>query len=224
MRQRQHWLALLLVSRAGILLWGFATIVLLLRRLAALDGAIGDTVDGIALVSLLAGCVILALRWWQWRSEEYLVTSRRLLNTSGIINKHSVDSSLEKINDAILEVNLVGRLLGYGDLEILTAAETAVIRYRTLNRATEFKKAMLYAKHALQSHRADGEDYYAPSSASHLPPAGSPIDVSGGAGHLSAGTPDEVAAELARLAMLRDAGKISPGEHELTKKELLRRL
>src|SRR5439155_709930 len=69
----------------------------------------------------------------------------------GIINKHSADSSLEKINDAVLDQNFVGRLLGYGDLDILTAAEQEVDHYRMLNQAPTFKKEMLNQKHALET-------------------------------------------------------------------------
>ena len=85
----------------------------------------------------------------------------------GIINKRSGDSNLEKINDAILEENLVGRLLDYGDLEILTAAEVSVDRYRMLNHAKTFKKEMMTAKHALE----DGHSYHDVASA---PVAGDP--------------------------------------------------
>ena len=66
------------------------------------------------------------------------------------LNKHSADSSLEKINDAILFENLLGRMLNYGDLDILTAAEVAVDRYHMLHHAKAFKKTMLNAKHTLE--------------------------------------------------------------------------
>ena len=44
-------------------------------------------------------------------------------SVTGILNKRSSDSSLEKINDAILEQSVLGRMLNFGDLEILTAAD-----------------------------------------------------------------------------------------------------
>ena len=52
-----------------------------------------------------------------------MITNRRLLKVTGILNKRSGDSSLEKINDAILSQTVLGRMLNFGDLEILTAAE-----------------------------------------------------------------------------------------------------
>ena len=61
-----------------------------------------------------------------------MVTNRRLLKVTGILNKRSADSSLEKINDAVLSQSILGRMFNYGDLEILTAAEQAVDRYHML--------------------------------------------------------------------------------------------
>ena len=234
MRQRQHWLSLLLDSRIAIALWGLTLLFLALRLVLFRDGFPGDLMVWVVVATLVAGILVVAYRWWKWRTQEFLVTNRRLLNTSGIINKRSADSSLEKINDAILEVNLVGRLLDYGDLKILTAADTAIDRYRMLNHATAFKKTMMTAKHELQTaERGDGDDYAAtprakvaataPTAASTRP-AVAPIDVSGGADPLKADTPEEVTAVLTQLDELRKAGHISSGEYEMKKKELLDRL
>ena len=104
---------------------------------------------------------------------------------TGILNKRSGDSSLEKINDAILSQNLSGRMLNFGDLEILTAAEMANDQYHMLNRPKEFKKMMLTQKHTLETefhvrtapHRAlRGDDRprhapHAPAQLRHAPPA-----------------------------------------------------
>ena len=61
-----------------------------------------------------------------------MVTNRRVMKVEGILKKRSADSSLEKINDAVLEQSVLGRMLGYGDLDILTANEQSVDRLRML--------------------------------------------------------------------------------------------
>jgi len=45
-----------------------------------------------------------------------------------VLDKRSGDSSLDKINDAVLKQGLLARMLHYGDLEILTANEEAIDR------------------------------------------------------------------------------------------------
>jgi hypothetical protein len=228
-RGRQHWLALILDSRMAILFWVVAIIALVVRAWFNLRNTEGELVNFVALIALAGGLIILGFRFWEWRNTEYVITNRRLLNVSGILNKRSADSSLEKINDAILHVNLVGRLLGYGDLKILTAADAAIDRYRMLDRATQFKKTMMSAKHDLQSgNGGDGEGYRARSTpvgtVAPPAPADAPIDVSGGADPSRADTPEEVEAVLQQLGRLRDTGAISSGEYEMKKKELLNRL
>ena len=225
-RSHQHWLSLILESWLTIILWAVAIggIVLSLvwtwnnelaanARLAVVGGA------------FVLGVIVLAWRWWHWRTEEYLITNRRLLNVSGIINKRSGDSSLEKINDAILEENAIGRLLNYGDLDILTAADIAVDKYRMLAAAKDFKKQMLQAKHALETGLVLGD------LAGVRPPDPMPVPVAVATAPAAEpgladpiDTPEEVSAALAQLATLRDQGAISQADYEAKKQDLLRRL
>ena len=163
----------------------------------------------------------------KWRAEEYIVTNRRLLKVSGVVNKREADSNLEKINDAILEENLLARLMGYGDLDILTAAEVAVDRYRMLRHARDFKLDMLNAKHQLE----DGAYTQQPappvrsdSAAAAAPPQPSAPPPPARTDTVRADTPDEVTAALEQLAKLRDSGTISKADYDAKKQELLGRL
>src|SRR6188472_3301413 len=149
-REHQHWLSLFLESRLSILLWGLGLLALLFVGWRNVGDGVDDSISIAALVIIVLGLAFFAFRWWHWRTDEYVITNRRLLKVTGIINKRSADSNLEKINDAVLEVNLVGRILDYGDLDILTAAEVSVDRYRMLRHAKTFKKEMMSAKHALE--------------------------------------------------------------------------
>jgi len=114
-RERQHWLSLFLETRLSILLWVIAIVALLAVPVFHLKGAASDGLSLGALAIIAFGVVFFAWRWWHWQTEEYLITSRRLLKVEGIVNKRAADSNLEKINDAILEENLIGRMLDFGD-------------------------------------------------------------------------------------------------------------
>jgi Bacterial PH domain/Short C-terminal domain len=227
-REHQHWLSLFLESRLSILLWiaGVLALVFVAWRNAR-DGL--DNVVSIgALVLILLGVAFFIYRWWHWRTDEYVITNRRLLKVEGIINKRSADSSLEKINDAVLEVNLIGRIFDYGDLDILTAAEVTVDRYRMLNHAKTFKKEMMTAKHALEyglDVRPSPPLRAQPSAATFAPPPPPPV-VQPPDAHATAraDSPDEVARSLARLAALRDSGAITAADYDAKKQELLSRL
>jgi hypothetical protein len=174
------------------------------------------------------------------------------MKVTGILNKRSSDSSLEKINDAILDQNVIGRILNYGDLDILTAAgESAVDYFRMLNGAKEFKRVILNQKHALEleyqfrqppspplraapanmngesSDPQQGRTLVGPPAASEQPtrePSAEPAPAPPPPPAEERDKSLEITQTLARLADLRDRGAIDPQEYEQKKDELLRRL
>ena len=85
-----------------------------------------------------------------WSSRKYIVTNWRVLQMSGVFNKDVTDSSLEKVNDVKLEQSFLGRLLDFGNIEILTASELGVNKFNFVGRPIRFKTAMLNAKGELE--------------------------------------------------------------------------
>jgi membrane protein YdbS with pleckstrin-like domain len=84
-----------------------------------------------------------------WRNKAYVVTNYRVIQTSGVFSKDVVDSSLEKVNDVKLSQSFLGRMFGYGDIEILTASELGVNLFHQIHDPVGFKTAMLNAKERL---------------------------------------------------------------------------
>ena len=84
-----------------------------------------------------------------WFNRQYIVTNRRVIQTSGVFSKDVVDSSLEKVNDVKLSQSFWGRLFDYGDIEILTASEVGANVFRSIGEPIKFKTAMLNAKERL---------------------------------------------------------------------------
>jgi hypothetical protein len=223
-RTRQHWLATIIDGRYPWAIFLVSLVVLVLST--NLDGGVRTIVGYLVLLGFVVSLAWLAKVYWNWLSQDYLVTNRRVIKVEGIINKRSADSSLEKINDAVLEQNLIARMLNYGDLDILTAADVAVDRYRMLNRAPAFKRTMLNEKHELEGEF--GRPFPAPPLRSGPPmpvaaPPATPVAAapSPPPREMSA---DEVTRALASLADLRDRGAISPEEYEAKKADLLGRL
>ncbi len=85
-----------------------------------------------------------------WTNHQFIITNRRVMQISGIFNKSVIDSSLEKVNDIKMEVSALGRIFGYGDIEILTASELGVNKFKQIENPVKFKTALLNAKTMLE--------------------------------------------------------------------------
>lgn len=242
LRTRQHWMALVRDSRNGWLLWILAVVLVVATWWLKIGDPWAQIVGIAALICLAVGLVIVLWQYLLWWTEEYIVTNRRLMKVSGVINKVSADSSLEKINDAILTQRMWGRVFNYGDLDILTAADTPIDSYYMLNAAPTFKKTMLNEKHALEMQYSVGRVPSAPlrattetmtkttteepadMAAAAPPPAPEPMAPPPPPPPAPVDESLEVTQTLARLADLRDRGAISAEEYEAKKSELLGRL
>jgi uncharacterized membrane protein YdbT with pleckstrin-like domain len=213
-RGRQHWLAPLADARNAVLLVLAGLVLWFLAASAAHpEGVLWQVWGGLAAILAIVGLAWIGKVYLEWKAEEYLITNRRVIKTEGLIDKKEGDSSLEKINDAVLKQGILGRLLKYGDLEILTANEDAIDRYTMLGHVVDFKKAMLNAKNDLD----DGIR----RPVAGAPQAAAPLAAAAPARQTSA---DDVTTTLAKLADLRDKGAITPADYEAKKAELLGRI
>jgi uncharacterized membrane protein YdbT with pleckstrin-like domain len=189
---RQHWLLLfgeilselVLAIALGILItliWMFW----LLNPLVPL----GYLLLLLPFVSLLRDYLI-------WSHRQFIVTNWRVIQIAGIFNKEVSDSSLEKVNDVRLEQSFWGRLLNFGNIEILTASELGVSKFTKVARPIRLKTAMLNAKENL----SQGTAAYVNRS------EGDVVDL------------------IAQLDSLRKHGVLSEEEFQQKKEDLLARL
>jgi hypothetical protein len=234
-RDHQHWFVLVADSRYGIAaIVGAIVLVILSSNVGA--GGLRDFLGYLVLALVIGGLAYIGWQVLRWMNEEYVVTTRRVLQLEGVINKRVLDSSLEKINDAVLTQSLFGRMFGFGDLDILTASETGISRLRMLRQADDFKRAMLESKHELELELSGAKPLpspplraAAPAASAPAPdiappaPAAAPAPATPAAGRAEMSA-DELTRTLANLADLRDRGAISAEEYEAKKADLLRRL
>lgn len=94
-------------------------------------------------VILVGSAVIDYLRWY---NDCVVLTNRRIMKFEGLFNKHMIESSLNKINDVALNQTFMGRIIGYGDIMILTAADTGIQEMRNIANPIEFKRALAEAR------------------------------------------------------------------------------
>jgi hypothetical protein len=224
--------AILAVIIAGLLLWLGSGM-----DPTGLSGTINTVLGWAAAVLFIGGVAVAIWTALRYINQEYVLTNRRVIQVSGVLNRKATDSSLEKINDAMLKQSFFGRMLDYGDLTVLTASESGIDAMKMLRSPIEFKKRMLDAKHAFEV-GMEREGWAPPSPPIRAAaPAGSAVAAATEASSAPASAaapapaaaspsanPDEVTRTLASLADLRDRGAITPEEYEAKKADLLSRL
>jgi uncharacterized membrane protein YdbT with pleckstrin-like domain len=132
-----------------------------------------------------------------WSNRKYVVTDRRVIQLSGVFNKNVTDSSLDKVNDVKLTQSFLGRMLGYGNIEILTASELGVNMFMHIGQPIQYKAAMINAKEKLE---------HAPAQAAPSRPAPNPADL------------------LTQLDTLRQHGVLTEEEFQVKKADLLNKM
>src|SRR6186997_3011800 len=246
---RQHWFAV--IAR----MWIWLLVALIAAAISVWIGTneavLGnDTVDGgitvVAVVGLIGALLYLGFVIWDWRNQEWLITTRRVIRAEGVLNKSVSDSSLEKINDARLDQSFIGRIFGFGTLDILTASAEAAAEnladFPMIANPVEFKKTMFEQpdlappRDQRQSPMPDmqpaepmppraGSDRVAVAEAT-APPAEAAAQAAPPrpAEPVRSNPADDLGATLERLAGLRDKGLITAEEYEAKKRELLERM
>jgi uncharacterized membrane protein YdbT with pleckstrin-like domain len=203
-RARQHWIVL--SANFVINLFIFIVIWAIYGAAGTLGaGAVGDFLRanrGIALLALLFPIAWFGWEFLQWWAEEYLITTSRVVQTEGLVNKHTKDSALEKINDITLSQSVLGRLLSYGDLQIITGSDMGTNMLKRLAKPVEFKKTLLEQKTKM----SDGEDLHASRSAAQ------------------GGAEEDPLKKIAQLDELRKTGAVSDAEYQQAKAKLLAKL
>ena len=235
-RNKQHPFVFIWGARYTILALVIAFLLFVLQGGLGSDGASETlrTILGLVTAILFFGGIAVAI-WTGLRyiNQEYVLTNRRVIQVEGVLNRNSTDSSLEKINDAVLTQSVFGRMFDYGDLTVLTASEAGIDKMHMLRKPIAFKKAMLDAKHEFEvdmerSGWQPGPPIRdsAPAPAGVAPTAGATASAGPAPSAPSAprSDPDEVTRTLANLADLRDRGAITPEEYEHKKADLLSRL
>ena len=144
-KTRQHWIVLAKSFFVNSVLLIVVVLLALLPILFKRFEILGIVIPLFTILPIGA----FAVRYLHWWNEQYLVTNRRVIKVEGVINKHVIDSSLEKVNDVVLDQSFLGRLFDYGNIEILTASEGGVNRLHQIAAPVKFKTEMHNQKEAL---------------------------------------------------------------------------
>lgn len=145
---RQHWFILvsaIVLEVIAILVIISLTVIagIYWSEFALLIGAIGTIILLLPLSTMIRDIL-------DWMNRQFIVTNRRVIQVSGVLNKNVTDSSLRKVTDISMSKSFFGRVFNYGNIEILTASEFGANLFSRIEDPLGFKIAMLNAKEELE--------------------------------------------------------------------------
>jgi uncharacterized membrane protein YdbT with pleckstrin-like domain len=146
--ERHHWVFFVAEMIRWILFAAAVIAVVVVFKVWLFEGS--SWVWWLLVVLVIPG-VRIAWGFLSWKMNVYVLTNRRVIESTGVLSKRVADSSLEKLTDIVLKQSILGRALNYGDIVVLTAAAGAGINnLKQIRRPMAFKQQMLNAKEELE--------------------------------------------------------------------------
>lgn len=193
---RQHWLKLVLPFFAWLLLT-----ILLLIWMQNLT---------VFIIIILAALYPL-IEYVNWRHNLWSVTNLRIVDETGFFTRYSKESPLDKINNVEYDQSIWGRLFGYGNVDIQTAAEMGETKYMLIHHPKLLKDTITHAQEEYKKLQISNQ-------ATQL--AEAIARTNAGAG--SAPSQQMIADELDKLFSLLQKGAITEEEYLAQKGKLLK--
>ena len=127
---RQHWIKLALPFAA----WLAAAVLLIFFA--------GTTGFIITIVAALYPMY----EYLNWKSNLWCVTNLRVVDESGFFSRYSKESPLDKINNVEYDQSIWGRIFGFGNVDIQTAAEMGETTYQLIHDPKLLKDSITLAQ------------------------------------------------------------------------------
>jgi uncharacterized membrane protein YdbT with pleckstrin-like domain len=192
---RHHWMTLILPAVA----WLIVTILLFIF--------LKDHIQ-IALVIALVTALYPLYLFLEWKYNIWAVTNMRVIDESGFFSRYSKESPLDKINNVEYDQSLWGRMFGYGDVEIQTAAEMGDTTYKMIHYPKLLKDTITHAQEEYKNEQIKNQAQQLANAIKQSMPVSSQNNIS-------------VSAEIEKLFDLMQKGAITQEEYIMQKNKLL---
>jgi hypothetical protein len=83
---------------------------------------------------ILSGSVLLGWKVWRWRTARYVLTDHRLMYMEGIVSRRVTGLPLRSVLDTTFHQTVMGRIFGYGDIEVNLSGHPGLRRLTRLAR------------------------------------------------------------------------------------------
>ncbi len=169
-------------------------------------------IDGPAAVGVFAGLLVIGcllvfgVRYAQWITINFVVTTDRLIYRHGVIAKHGIEIPLERVNTVFFSQSIFERILRTGDLVIESAGERGQQSFSNVRNPSAVQNEIYKQMEDNENRKFDRIN--------------SNIAAAGGGG----GQGDSIPEQIRELDELRKQGLLSDAEFDQKKQELLDRM
>jgi uncharacterized membrane protein YdbT with pleckstrin-like domain len=192
---RKHWIQMVLPVFAWLLL----TVLLLWLM----------TNYTVAFIIILLSAIYPMIEYINWKYNLWAVTNMRVVDESGFFTRYSKESPLDKINNVEYDQPIWGRILGYGNVDIQTAAEMGETKYQLIHHPKLLKDTITHAQEEYKKTQITSQaSQLAQAIAKNITPATAPSQ-------------QMIADELHKLFDLLQKGALTQEEYAAQKNKLL---
>ena len=195
---RQHWIKLALPF--------FAWLLLTILLLAFIKNYKVD------LIIILLTAIYPMIEYINWKYNLWAVTNMRVVDESGFFTRYSKESPLDKINNVEYDQPVLGRILGYGNVDIQTAAEMGETKYTLIHHPKLLKDTITHAQEEYKKNQITSQATQLAQAIAKTTPV---------AAAAPAQSQQMIADELHKLFELLQKGAITQEEYLAQKNKLL---
>ncbi len=190
---RQHWIKLVL----PIFAWLLLTVLLILWLN-----------DKTAYIIILVTALYPLYEYINWRHNLWAVTTLRVIDETGFFTRYSKESPLDKINNVEYDQSIWGRLFGFGNVDIQTAAELGETKYDLIHHPKLLKDTITHAQEEYKKMQISNQATQLAEAIARTNPAAQPSQ-------------QMIADELDKLFALLQKGAITQEEYLAQKNKLM---
>ena len=154
-------------------------------------------------MALLIYCVY---RIYLRKNNLWAVTNLRIIDEYGVFSRNSKESPLDKINNVSYQQSLSGRIFGFGNVQIQTAAEAGTTTYELVQRPKKLKDTITQMQEEFKKDLIIQQAKELSNAITSNTPSKSNADIS---------------TELEKLYNLKQKGILTEEEYNTRKKKLL---
>jgi len=107
----------------------------------------------------LIAVIYSVFKYYSWKFDLWVVTNYRVIDEFGVFSISSKESPIDKINNVSYQQSLLGRIMGFGDVQIQTAAEMGETSYANISRPQQLKEALSNAQELYKDYQMNKQAF-----------------------------------------------------------------